>query len=177
MENLNKFFKNVYYSSLGIGSLFELYEALYEINNFRHKFQEGSALDTPEQEQTRFEKLLDNAEKAITNLVDRVSVQNDSIMQQRFQAVEDLVIDVIEQQYKMKSDSKSEDYGTIINDCGTALRNLIEHTLRDAFLNSPVTPLYHTNGEEARIDDFTIGFFMELAKKEKGINFHTLLIA
>ena len=64
-----------------------------------------------------------------------------------------------------------------INDCGTALRNLIEHTLRDAFLNSPVTPLYHTNGEEARIGDFTIGFFMELAKKEKGINFRTLLIA
>ncbi|MCI6258291.1 MAG: hypothetical protein MR694_04180, partial [Spirochaetia bacterium] len=76
----------------------------------------GGALDTPEQEQTRFEKLLDNAEKAITNLVNRLSVQNDSIMQQRFQAVEDLVIEVIEQQYKMKPDSKSEDYGTIIND-------------------------------------------------------------
>ena len=30
---------------------------------------------------------------------------------------------------------------------------------------------------EARIGDFTIGFFMELAKKEKGINFRTLLIA
>ena len=33
------------------------------------------------------------------------------------------------------------------------------------------------NGKEARIGDFTIGFFMELAKKEKGINFRTLLIA
>ena len=33
------------------------------------------------------------------------------------------------------------------------------------------------NGKEARIGDFTISFFMELAKKEKGINFRTLLIA
>ena len=33
------------------------------------------------------------------------------------------------------------------------------------------------NGEDTRIGDFTIGFFMELAKKEKGINFRTLLIA
>ena len=33
------------------------------------------------------------------------------------------------------------------------------------------------NGKETRIGDFTISFFMELAKKEKGINFRTLLIA
>ena len=33
------------------------------------------------------------------------------------------------------------------------------------------------NGKEARIGDFTISFFMELAKKENGINFRTLFIA
>ena len=37
--------------------------------------------------------------------------------------------------------------------------------------------LYHINGKEVRLADFTIEFFMELAKEKKGINFKTLLVA
>ena len=37
--------------------------------------------------------------------------------------------------------------------------------------------LYHINGKEVRLADFTVGFFMELAKEKKGINFKTLLVA
>ena len=97
-------------------------------------------------------------------------------MQNRFEQVEELVIDVIEQQYKMASDSKSDDYGNIIQNCGRQLSNLISIVLRDSYQQARVT-LYHINGKEVRLEDFTIGFFMELAKEKKGIDFKTLLVA
>lgn len=37
--------------------------------------------------------------------------------------------------------------------------------------------LYYINGKEVRFGDFTVEFFMELAKEKKGINFKTLLVA
>ena len=56
---------------------------------------------------------MDKATDAINNLINRVTIQNEKIMQNRFEQVEELVIDVIEQQYKMASDSKSDNYGNI----------------------------------------------------------------
>lgn len=97
-------------------------------------------------------------------------------MQNRFEQVEELVIDVIEQQYKMASDNKADDYGDIIKNCKLQLDNLISTALKDAYQQARVT-LYHINGREVKPTDFTIGFFMELAKEKKGINFKTLLVA
>lgn len=124
----------------------------------------------------RFTRLLDKATNATDNLVDRVTIQNEKIMQNRFEQVEELVIDVIEQQYKMASDNKSDNYGNIIKDCKLQLDNLISTALKDAYQRTRVT-LYHINGKEVRPEDFTIGFFMELAKEKKGIDFKTLLVA
>lgn len=76
----------------------------------------------------------------------------------------------------MASDSKSEDYGNIIKNCKTQLDNLINTALKDVYQQARVT-LYHINGKEVRLEDFTIGFFMELAKEKKGIDFKTLLVA
>ena len=53
MDKLNRFYENVYYTSLGLGALFDVYEALYEINNFKQKLTEGAKLGTPQQEQTK----------------------------------------------------------------------------------------------------------------------------
>ena len=97
-------------------------------------------------------------------------------MQNRFEQVEELVIDVIEQQYKMASDSKSDDYGNIIKNCKTQLDNLISIVLRNSYQQAGVT-LYHINGKKVRLADFTVEFFMELAKEKKGIDFKTLLVA
>ena len=97
-------------------------------------------------------------------------------MQSRFEEVEELVIDVIEQQYKMASDSKSDNYGNIIRNCRRQLSNLIGIVLRNSYQQAGIT-LYHINGKEVRLEDFTIGFFMELAKDKKGIDFKTLLVA
>ena len=63
-------------------------------------------------------------------------------MQNRFEQVEELVIDVIEQQYKMASDSKSDNYRNIIRNCGRQLSNLINTALKDAYQQARVT-LYH----------------------------------
>lgn len=52
MDKLNRFYENVYYTSLGLGALFDVYEALYEINNFKQKLTEGAKLGTPQQEQS-----------------------------------------------------------------------------------------------------------------------------
>ena len=95
-------------------------------------------------------------------------------MQNRFEQVEELVIDVIEQQYKMASDNKSDNYGNIIRNCGRQLSNLISTALKDAYQRTRVT-LYHINGKEVRLTDFTVEFFMKLAKEKKGINFKTLV--
>ena len=97
-------------------------------------------------------------------------------MQSRFEEVEELVIDVIEQQYKMASDNKSDNYGNIVRNCGRQLSNLISTALKDAYQQSRVT-LYHVNGREVKTTDFTVEFFMELAKEKKGIDFKTLLVA
>ena len=97
-------------------------------------------------------------------------------MQNRFEQVEELVIDVIEQQYKMASDGKSDDYGDIIKNCKTQLDNLINTALKDVYQQAGVT-LYHINGKEVKLADFTVEFFMELAKEKKGIDFKTLLVA
>ena len=95
-------------------------------------------------------------------------------MQNRFEQVEELVIDVIEQQYKMASDSKSDNYGNIIRNCRRQLSNLISIVLKNSYQRAEVT-LYHINGKEVRLEDFTIEFFMKLAKEKKGINFKTLV--
>ena len=95
-------------------------------------------------------------------------------MQNRFEQVEELVIDVIEQQYKMASDNKSDNYGNIIRNCGRQLSNLISTVLKNSYQQARVT-LYHINGREVKPADFTIGFFMELAKEKKGIDFKTLV--
>lgn len=87
-------------------------------------------------------------------------------MQNRFEQVEELVIDVIEQQYKMASDNKSDNYGNIIQNCGRQLSNLISIVLKNSYQQAGVT-LYHINGKEVRLADFTIEFFMESAKKRK----------
>lgn len=97
-------------------------------------------------------------------------------MQNRFEQVEELVINVIEQQYKMASDNKSDNYGNIIRNCRRQLSNLIGIVLRNSYQQAGIT-LYHINGKEVRPEDFTIGFFMELAKEKKGIDFKTLLVA
>lgn len=85
---------------------------------------------------------MDKATDAINNLINRVTIQNEKIMQNRFEQVEELVIDVIEQQYKMASDSKSDDYGDIIKNCKTQLDNLISTSLKAAYQQARVT-LYH----------------------------------
>lgn len=175
-SSTERFFKNVYYSSIGLRGLYELYEALVDLNNYRLRLNEGASLGSPQREQEVFRRLLDKATDAIDNLVDRVTIQNEKIMQNRFEQVEELVIDVIEQQYKIASDSKSDSYGSIIRNCGQQLSNLICIVLRNSYQQTRI-PLYHINGKEARLADFTVGFFMELAREEKGINFKTLLIA
>ena len=76
----------------------------------------------------------------------------------------------------MASDSKSEDYGNIIRNCKTQLDNLISTVLKNSYQRARVT-LYHINGKEVRLADFTVEFFMELAKEKKGIDFKTLLVA
>ena len=63
-------------------------------------------------------------------------------MQNRFEQVEELVIVVIEQQYKMASDSKSDNYISIIKNCKIQLDNLISTALKDAYQQARVT-LYH----------------------------------
>ena len=175
-DSTESFFKNVYYSSMGLRGLYELYEALVELNNYRLRLNEGASLGSPQREQEIFRRLLDKATDAADHLVDRVTVQNEKIMQSRFEQVEELVIDVIEQQYKMASDSKSEDYGDIIKNCQTQLDNLISTSFKTAYQRTRET-LYHINGKEVRPEDFTIGFFTELAKEKKGIDFKTLLVA
>lgn len=95
-------------------------------------------------------------------------------MQNRFEQVEELVIDVIEQQYKMASDNKSDNYGNIIRNCGRQLNNFISIVLRNSYQQAGV-PLYHINGNEVRLADFTVEFFMELVTEKKGINFKTLV--
>lgn len=97
-------------------------------------------------------------------------------MQSRFEEVEELVIDVIEQQYKMASDNKSDNYGNIIRNCGRQLSNLISIVLKNSYQQAGIT-LYHINGKEVKLADFTIEFFMELAKEKKGIDFKALLVA
>lgn len=97
-------------------------------------------------------------------------------MQNRFEQVEELVIDVIEQQYKMASDSKSDDYGNIIQNCGRQLSNLISIVLRNSYQQAGIS-LYYINGKKVRLADFTVEFFMELAKEKKGIDFKTILVA
>ena len=97
-------------------------------------------------------------------------------MQNRFEQVEELVIDVIEQQYKMASDNKADSYGNIIRNCGRQLSNLIGIVLRNSYQQAGIN-LYHINGKEVRLADFTVEFFMELAKEKKGIDFKTLLVA
>ena len=119
---------------------------------------------------------MDKATDATNNLINRVTIQNEKIMQNRFEQVEELVIDVIEQQYKMASDSKSDDYGDIIKNCKTQLDNLISTSLKAAYQRTRVT-LYHINGKEVRLADFTVKFFMKLAKEKKGIDVKTLLVA
>lgn len=175
-SSTERFFKDVYYSSIGLRGLYELYEALVDLNNYRLRLNEGAPLGSPQREQELFRRLLDKATDAINNLVDRVTIQNEKIMQNRFEQVEELVIDVIEQQYKIASDSKSDNYGSIIRNCGQQLSNLICIVLRNSYQQAGIT-LYHINGKEVRLADFTVGFFMELAKEKKGINFKTLLVA
>ena len=97
-------------------------------------------------------------------------------MQNRFEQVEKLVIDVIEQQYKMASDNKSDNYRNIIRNCGRQLSNLISIVLKNSYQQAGIT-LYHINGKKVRLADFTVDFFMELAKEKKGIDFKTLLVA
>ena len=119
---------------------------------------------------------MDKATDAINNLINRVTIQNEKIMQNRFEQVEELVIDVIEQQYKMAFDSKSDNYIIIIKNCKIQLSNLISTVLKNSYQQARVT-LYHINGREVKPADFTIGFFMELVTEKKGINFKTLLVA
>ncbi|MDD7451074.1 MAG: hypothetical protein PUK76_08500 [Treponema sp.] len=76
----------------------------------------------------------------------------------------------------MASDNKSDNYGNIIRNCRRQLSNLIGIVLRNSYQQAGIT-LYHINGKEVRPEDFTIGFFMELAKEKKGIDFKTLLVA
>lgn len=175
-SSTERFFKNVYYSSIGLRGLYELYEALVDINKYRLKLNEGASLNLPQKEQENFTRLLDKATDATNNLINRVTIQNEKIMQNRFEQVEELVIDVIEQQYKMASDNKSDNYRNIIRNCGQQLSNLIGIVLRNSYQQAEIT-LYHINGKEVRLADFTVGFFMELAKEKKGINFKTLLFA
>lgn len=156
--------------------LWALYEALEDLNNYRLRLTEGATLDVPQKEQENFTRLLDKATDATNNLINRVTIQNEKIMQNRFEQVEELVIVVIEQQYKMASDSKSEDYGNIIRNCGRQLSNLIGIVLRNSYQQAGIN-LYHINGKEVRLADFTVEFFMELAKEKKGIDFKTLLVA
>ena len=119
---------------------------------------------------------MDKATDATNNLINRVTIQNEKIMQNRFEQVEELVIDVIEQQYKMASDSKSTDYGNIIKNCKLQLSNLIGIVLKDSYQQAGIN-LYHINGKEVSLADFIVKFFMELAKEKKGIDFKTLLVA
>lgn len=76
----------------------------------------------------------------------------------------------------MASDNKSDNYRNIIRNCGRQLSNLISIVLRNSYQQARVT-LYHINGKEVRLADFTVEFFMELAKEKKGIDFKTLLVA
>lgn len=171
-----RFFKNVYYSSIGLRGLYELYEALVDINNYRLRLTEGASLDLPQKEQENFTRLLDKATDATNNLINKATIQNEKIMQNRFEQVVELVIDVIEQQYKMASDNKSDNYGNIIRNCGRQLSNLIGIILRNSYQQAEIT-LYHIYDKEVKLADFTVEFFMELAKEKKGINFKTLIIA
>lgn len=70
------FFKNVYYSSIGLRGLYELYEALVDINNYRLKLTEGASLNLPQKEQENFTKLMDKATDATNNLINRITIQN-----------------------------------------------------------------------------------------------------
>ena len=176
-ESVNNLFnESIYYTSLGLGTLYDVYESLYEINNFRKRLTEGAALGTPQEEESRFDSLRDKAVDAINGLVNRVSLSSDNVMQKRFTAAEELVIKVIEQQYKMASDTKTQNYGTIVRTCGRALQQLIQNTLRQGYLNTN-TQLNHINGEPVNINDFTMEFYMEMARKKTGIDFRTLLVA
>lgn len=175
-SSTERFFKNVYYSSIGLQGLYELYEALVELNSYRLRLNEGASLDSPQMEQENFTRLLDKATYATNNLINRITIQNEKIMQSRFEQVEELIIDVIEQQYKMASDSKSDNYRSIIRNCGRQLSTLICIVLRNSYQQTRM-PLHHINGKEVRLADFTVGFFMKLAKEKKGINFKTLLVA
>ena len=47
----------------------------------------------------------------------------------------------------------------------------------EKLLISSITFLASAFGKEVRLADFTIEFFIKLAKEKKGINFKTLLVA
>lgn len=146
------------------------------MNNFKQKLQEGSSLDTPEKEEQRFNLILDKAINKINGIVDRISINNDNLLQDRFEASEELIIRVIEQQYKMASDAKTQDYGDIVKKCGKELQRLIQNQLKDAY-QSANTSLTHINGKPIDVKDFNIGVYMKLASEKTGINFKTLLVA
>ena len=128
-----------------------------DLNNYRLRLNEGASLGSPQKEQELFRILLDKATDATDNLVDRVTIQNEKIMQNRFEQIEELVINVIEQQYKMASDNKSDNYGNIIRNCRRQLSNLIGIVLRNSYQQAGIT-LYHINGKEVRLADFTVKF-------------------
>ena len=113
-----------------------------DLNNYRLRLNEGASLGSPQKEQELFRILLDKATDATDNLVDRVTIQNEKIMQNRFEQIEELVINVIEQQYKMASDNKSDNYGNIIRNCRRQLSNLIGIVLRNSYQQAGIN-LYH----------------------------------
>lgn len=168
------FFEKIFYSNLGVEGLYNLYEALCNLNNYKFKLQEGSALNNPDIEQQVFLRLLDKATKASDNLIDRVSLQNNAITQARFENIEELTLDVIEQQYKMASDEKSNDYKDVLVNCGDSLNNFISVYLKQIYKNADV-PLYHVNGDKVESTDFNMHYYMNLAKRIKGIDFKALL--
>ena len=43
-SSTERFFKDVYYSSIGLRGLYELYEALVDLNNYRLRLNEGHPL-------------------------------------------------------------------------------------------------------------------------------------
>ena len=172
----NNFCKEIFYESLGLGNVYNALKAITDLNNSKMKLTEGSSLSSPDKEKARFEDMLDNVHNAFGKLNDRVSNQNEAIVQDRFENAEELLIDLVEQQYKMASDAKADNYGDVVQECGKALKDFIEITLKDIVDNSDIT-LYHINGEEVKAQDFTIPFYMKLATKCKGIDFKSLLVA
>lgn len=161
----NDFNERVYYSSLGLEGVYEVYRVFCEINNDIKRLTEGSILGTPKYEELKFDLLRDKAVDKINNLVNMVSLSSDSVMQKRFETAEELVIKVIEQQYKMVSDAKVQYYGNIIKACGKALQQLIQNTLKQGYLNVK-SPIYHINGKLVDISDFTLDFYMKLAREK-----------